>query len=73
MDITEIEKIGVIIHSAVFRNDEHKNILREMFFGTELDDEDLSLAAGGTDDNVNKSLSRRQGTVLCLPYLKRID
>ncbi len=59
MDITEIEKIGAIIHSAVFRNDEHKNILREMLFGTELDDEDLSLAAGGTDDNVNKSLRRR--------------
>ena len=33
MDITEIEKIGVIIHSAVFRNDEHKNILREMLLG----------------------------------------
>jgi hypothetical protein len=54
MDKTDVDRIGDIIHDAVFRNDEHKNILRDMLFGTELDEEDLSLAAGGSSDHVAK-------------------
>ena len=52
MDSMDIEKIEEMLRSTAFRNDEHKEALREELLGDVLlDDDELLLVAGGTGDD----------------------